>query len=224
MDYRVKITIRNNHILKAMEKQGYPSVSNFCRKFKLPVASVNSVIAGRYKPLLKNGKICPLVEDLLDYLNLSLEEAFTEKQLIGFYKNSFQIEMKESQLTSLMSPAKNTELLAMEHDVTNALHNLMNKVLSPREELLIRGHYFEKKSIKELGEEINLSGTGVDRAIKKGLFKLSRHYGVLAKSGIKEVFPKVGNTIFSEVKNDFGNFINLVKKRRKEKQNEHMER
>ena len=57
MDYRVKITIRNNHILKAMEEQGYPSVSNFCRKFKLPVASVNSVIAGRYKPLLKNGKI-----------------------------------------------------------------------------------------------------------------------------------------------------------------------
>ena len=60
MDYRVKITIRNNHILKAIEEQGYSSVSDFCRKFKLRVASVNSVIAGRYKPLLKNGKILNL--------------------------------------------------------------------------------------------------------------------------------------------------------------------
>jgi hypothetical protein len=224
MDYRVKITIRNNHILKAIEEQGYSSVSDFCRKFKLQATSVNSVIAGRYKPLLKNGKICPLVENLLDYLNLSLEEAFTEKQLGGFYKNSFQIEMKESQITSLMSPVQNTELLAMEQDVISTLKNLMNKILSPREERLVRGYYFEKKSTAELAEEINLSSTSVDRSIKISLFKLSKHYRVLDRSGIKEVFPGVGDTPTLEIKSDYGNFRGEIRKRRKEKQNEHMER
>ena len=32
MDYRVKITIRNNRLLKAIEEKGYSSVKQFCLK------------------------------------------------------------------------------------------------------------------------------------------------------------------------------------------------
>jgi hypothetical protein len=111
----------------------------------------------------------------------------------------------------------------MEQDVTSTLKNLMNKILSPREERLVRGYYFEKKSMVELAEEINLSTTRADQIIRKSLFKLSKHYGALDKCGIKEVFPGVGNTSALEMKNDHGSFT-IIKKKQKEKHNDYMER
>jgi RNA polymerase sigma factor (sigma-70 family) len=223
MDYRVKITIRNNRILKAIEEQGHLSVASFCRAHGLSYPILVEIISGKRKPLKENGELTSYVSDLLDRLQLTIEDAFTEKQLSGFNKNSFQIEMKESQLTSLMSPVQSTELLAMEQDVTSTLKNLMNKILSPREERLIREYYFEKKPMTEIAKELSVSNTRSQQIINKGLFKLSKHYGALDKCGIKEVFPGVGNESALEIKNDYGS-LRRVTKKQKEEHNDHMER
>ena len=36
-EYRIKVTVRNNLILNAIENAGYKSVSEFCRAVNLPV-------------------------------------------------------------------------------------------------------------------------------------------------------------------------------------------
>ena len=215
MDYRVKITIRNNRILKAMEEQGYPSVASFCQAHGVDYRNIISIINGKDKPLTKKGELTPHVSDLLDRLHLSVEDAFTEKQLNGFNKNSFQIEMKESQLMALTSPVQNAELLAMENDISKKLKDVISRALTPREERLVRGYYFEKKSMAELAEEVQLSITRADQIIKQSLFKLSKHYGVLDKSGIKEVFPGVGNTPALEIHKDYNSFRSMLRKRKK---------
>jgi signal transduction histidine kinase len=46
-------------------------------------------------------KLKPFVKEILDILDISLEDAFTEKQLKGFKKHSFTIEAKESHLTQI---------------------------------------------------------------------------------------------------------------------------
>jgi len=189
MDYRVKITIRNNRILKTMEEKGYPSVAAFCKKNALPYMCIVSIINGQKKPLKKNGELSSNVVYLLDLLNLNVEEAFTERQLKGFNKNSFQVEMNEKQLSSLTT--KNVELLAMEGEVHSTLKNLMIKILTPREERIVRECYLENKSILDLSKEFSISRARTDQILKKSLIKLSRHYHVLDKSGIKEVFPAV---------------------------------
>ena len=48
--------------------------------------------------------------------------------------------------------------------------------------------------MKELAKESNLTRTRIDQIIKKALFKLSKHYHEFDKSGITDIFPKVGNT------------------------------
>ena len=194
MDYRVKITIRNNRILNRMEEKGYPTMTSFSKALGVSQNQIQGVISGKIKPISKKGTIISPVETMLDALDLSLEDAFTERQLKGFNKNSFEVNMDENQIHSITSPVKNTELLAMEQNVHSTLKNLMVKILRPRENMLIEKFYFQNKSTKELAEELNLCGARVDQIIKKSLFKLSKHYHEFDKSGITDVFPKVGNT------------------------------
>jgi len=194
MDYRVKITIRNNRILNRMEEKGYPTMTSFSKAFGVSQNQIQGVISGKIKPISKKGTIISPVKTMLDALDLSLEDAFTERQLKGFNKNSFEVKMDENQMHSITSPVKNTELLAMEQNVHSTLKNLMVKILKPRENMLIEKFYFENKSMKELAKESNLTRTRIDQIIKKALFKLSKHYHEFDKSGITDIFPKVGNT------------------------------
>jgi len=194
MDYRVKITIRNNRILNRMEEKGYPTMTSFSKALGVSQNQIQGVISGKIKPISKKGTIISPVKTMLDALDLSLEDAFTERQLKGFNKNSFEVTMDENQIHSITSPVKNTELLAMEQNVHSTLKNLMVKILRPRENMLIEKFYFQNKSLKELAKESNLTRTRIDQIIKKALFKLSKHYHEFDKSGITDVFPKVGNT------------------------------
>ena len=194
MDYRVKITIRNNRILNRMEEKGYPTMTSFSKALGVSQNQIQGVISGKIKPISKKGTIISPVKTMLDALDLSLEDAFTERQLKGFNKNSFEVNMDENQIHSITSPVKNTELLAMEQNVHSTLKNLMVKILRPRENMLIEKFYFQNKSLKELAKESNLTRTRIDQIIKKALFKLSKHYHEFDKSGITDVFPKVGNT------------------------------
>jgi len=194
MDYRVKITIRNNRILTRMEEKGYPTIISFSKAIGIAYTQIQGVISGKTKPISKKGTIISPVKIMLDALDLSLEDAFTERQLKGFNKNSFEVTMDENQMHSITSPVKNTELLAMEQNVHSTLKNLMIKILKPRENMLIEKFYFQNKNLKELAEESNLTRARIDQIIKKALFKLSKHYREFDKSGITDVFPKVGNT------------------------------
>ena len=49
-EYRIKVTVRNNLILNAIENAGYKSVSEFCRAVNLPKTALTELIAMR-KPL-----------------------------------------------------------------------------------------------------------------------------------------------------------------------------
>jgi len=193
MDYRVKITIRNNRILTRMEEKGYPTIISFSKAIGVAYTQIQGVISGKTKPISKKGTIISPVKIMLDALDLSLEDAFTERQLKGFNKNSFEVTMDENQMHSITSPVKNTELLAMEQNVHSTLKNLMIKILKPRENMLIEKFYFQNKNLKELAEELNVCRARVDQIIKKALFKLSKHYHEFDKSGITDVFPKVSN-------------------------------
>ena len=53
MDYRVKITIRNNRILNRMEEKGYPSMTSFSKAFDVSQDQIQAVISGRIKLITK---------------------------------------------------------------------------------------------------------------------------------------------------------------------------
>jgi RNA polymerase sigma factor (sigma-70 family) len=140
-DYRIKITIRNDRLLSAIEGMGHESVMSFCKKYNLPYTSTNDLISGKKPPLKDDGSLTTRCKDLLEILGVSIEEAFTERQMEGFSKTTFETKVKEKDLLQIVNPAKNQEIKAIESDVSSKISEIMSKCLSPREEKVIRMRY-----------------------------------------------------------------------------------
>ena len=130
-DYRIKITIRNDRLLSAIEKLGFVSVRQFCAQHALDYQRITEIIRGKLKPIDNKGKVTKLVQDMLDILDVSLEDVFTERQLQGFHKTSFQVQVAEKDLKKLINPIKNQEQKVIETDVRMKLLEAFSQRLTP---------------------------------------------------------------------------------------------
>jgi len=195
-DYRIKLTVRNERLLSAMEEKGFPSVRKFCEINSLAYMTIVNVVSGKIKPLNNKGEVVPCVKKLLEILDLPIDEAFTPRQLKGFKKNTFNFSVKEKELTSLMNPVQNTELKLIESDVNTALHNSLQS-LSKNEQLVIKHRFGINTETKTLEETSKLLG-GITRErvrqIEKTALKRLQHPSRICKileAGVKDVYTSI---------------------------------
>jgi RNA polymerase sigma factor (sigma-70 family) len=196
-DYRIKITIRNDRLLNAIEDKGIPSVKQFCTLYKLNYNSIVKIISGKIKPLNNLGKPIRLVEQIIDILDISLEDAFTERQLKGFAKTNYEISVAEKELKQLVNPVKNQEQKIIEQDVKLKILEAFSKRLSPREEKLIRLKYGfgdeKEHTLYELSSKFRLSVERVRQIISKAQRKM-KHPSVsrdIINTGFNEIYTSV---------------------------------
>ena len=196
-DYRVKITIRNDRLLNAIENKGIPSVRQFCQLYKLNYNLVVQIISGKVKPLNDLGRPISLVEQIIDILDISLEDAFTERQLKGFAKTNYEISVAEQELKQLVNPVKNQEQKVIEKDVRLKILEAFSKRLGPREEKLIRLRYGfggEKEHTQhEIAEIFKISHARVGQILAKAERKL-KHPSVsnnIINTGFNEIYTSV---------------------------------
>jgi len=196
-DYRIKITIRNDRLLNAIEDKGIPSVKQFCTLYKLNYNSIVKIISGKIKPLNNLGKPIRLVEQIIDILDISLEDAFTERQLEGFAKTNYEISVAEKELKQLVNPVKNQEQKIIEQDVKLKILEAFSKRLSPREEKLIRLKYGfgdeKEHTLYELSSKFRISVERVRQIISKAQRKM-KHPSVsrdIINTGFNEIYTSV---------------------------------
>tara|TARA_R110002126_G_scaffold128289_1_gene270867 strand:- start:11 stop:655 length:645 start_codon:yes stop_codon:yes gene_type:complete len=196
-DYRIKITIRNDRLLNAIEDKGIPSVRQFCQLYKLNYNLVVQIISGKVKPLNDLGRPIRLVEQIIDILDISLEDAFTERQLKGFAKTNYEISVAEKELKQLVNPVKNQEQKVIEKDVRLKILEAFSKRLGPREEKLIRLRYGfggEKEHTQhEIAEIFKISHARVGQILAKAERKL-KHPSVsndIINTGFNEIYTSV---------------------------------
>jgi len=194
-DYRVKITIRNERLLSAIEEKGFVSVNQFCIAYNLPYQQITEVINGKQKPIDKSNNIIKVVENLLEILQLSVDEAFTKRQLQGFHKSGYELKVKEKDLLTLVNPAQNQERKLIEEDVKKNLMEAINIRLNQREKEMIKLRYgFDGGKEHTYGEIGLIFGVTVERArqiIKRAERRL-KHPSVAHKvinSGLVDIFP-----------------------------------
>jgi RNA polymerase sigma factor (sigma-70 family) len=208
-DYRVKVTIRNNRLLKAIESKGFVSVQQFCNQYKLNYSGTNGYINGSIKPLNEKGEVKESLKQLLDILEISLEKAFTDKQLQGFKKSSFTIEAKESHLMQIASIKKPLEISLMEKDIRTLIDTCIYS-LPENYRKVIRGVIFENKTVRSLAKELNVSTQRVSDLYKRGILKLrtSENFDKLIESGARDLFNNTKFVRFPNSKvsmrDDFG--------------------
>ena len=196
-DYRIKITIRNDRLLNAIEDKGIPSVKQFCTLYKLNYNSIVKIISGKIKPLNNLGKPIRLVEQIIDILDISLEDAFTERQLKGFAKTNYEISVAEKELKQLVNPVKNQEQKMIEQDVKLKILEAFSKRLSPREEKLIRLKYGfgdeKEHTLYELSSKFKVSVERVRQILAKAQRKM-KHPSVsrdIINTGFNEIYTSV---------------------------------
>ena len=195
-DYRVKVTIRNERLLSVMEEKGHESVAAFCKAYKLSACFIRDVINGRKPPLDRNKEILPTVKELLDILSLTVEQAFTPRQLQGFRKNTFEVKVEEKQLKQLVNPVRNHEMLMMEKDTSHTLNTMLGE-LNPREEKIVRMlHGIGMKSdhtMEEVGLMFKVTRSAIGAIHKRALRKLShiKNLKKLQDAGADDVYGKL---------------------------------
>jgi len=79
--YRIKVSIRNNLLLSAIENLGFKSVAEFCRQNELRDGDINSFICFRQKPLNEAGEFTPAAKRLMEVLGAAPTDLWTAEQL-----------------------------------------------------------------------------------------------------------------------------------------------
>ena len=192
-DYRLKVTIRNDRLLTAMENMGFESMAQFTQAHGLNYERTGHIFNGKLKPLNEKGELTSIAKEILSILNLETDEAFTERQLKGFVKTSFEKRVTEKALLKIADPVKNHEFLLMEKDVNKILSEMLSK-LPPRYERMVRmingiGEQ-EVCSYKKVASEFNIGTYRVSQMYLTALKKLSttRNLEKLKNAGIKNIY------------------------------------
>ena len=196
-DYRVKITIRNERLLSAIEGMGFESVAKFCAEHILDYTRTSEIIRGKLKPINENGKLNNKVENLLNILELDIKDAFTPRQLQGFKNTSYEVKVKEKELKQLVNPVKNQELKYIETEVQEKISEVLTIRLTPREEKVVRMRFGigteTDHTLDEISQELNVSNARVGQILAKAIRKL-KHPSVachLINTGFYDTFTKV---------------------------------
>ena len=204
-DYRVKITIRNERILKLIEDSGFVSVRSFCNSHKIAYQQLTELIAGKVKPFTENGVMVAACRQMLEVLNVSLEDCFTSRQLEGFNKRSFEIKVKEQELKKIINPTKNQEQKLMEQQAKNRIRYAIEMGLEPREAAMVKMKFGFDYGVEHSGEEIakkfNVSRSRVGQILAKAQRKM-KHPSIMRQIlqtgadelfGIKNLSPALKN-------------------------------
>jgi hypothetical protein len=197
-DYRVRISIRNERLLSAIEKAGYASARQCSIANGYPEYLLGNLVNGSIKPLeAKTGKPTKFCKEILQILGKNIEDCFTPRQLKGFRKSSYQVKVDEKELKQLVSNHKNEGHTLLESDLDRKISEVLSIRLTPRQEKIVRMHFglgkYKEHTITELAKYYNLSTSRLGQILDKAVLKL-KHVGsasLLLSTGFYDKFTKV---------------------------------
>ena len=197
-DYRVRISIRNERLLSAIEEAGYPSARQCSIANGYKDYVVGNLVSGVIKPLNPTtGKPTEFCKEILKILGKNIEDCFTPRQLQGFKKSSYQIKVNEKELKQLVSEHKNQGDTLLEADLDKKISEVLSTRLTPREEKVVRMHFglgkYKEHTKTELAKYYNLSSDRIAQILDKAIFKLKHvsSASLLLSTGFYDKFTKV---------------------------------
>jgi RNA polymerase sigma factor (sigma-70 family) len=186
-EYRIKVTVRNNLILNAIENAGYRSVSEFCRAVNLPKTALTELIAMRKPPLNQSGEFSEHAKALMEELCALPTDLWTSEQLtLKLKRNTAQrdvssegmraaLGMHAEEMLELMKPDAPDEAV-LKHEMVKLVEEQLES-LSPRQALILRMRYgigCEEHTFDEIGEKFDLTRERI-RQIEAKALRLLKH-------------------------------------------------
>lgn len=168
-EYLVKVTIRNNLILRRMKELGIQTQMELARLSGLSQIAVSTLIRMKKRPVHKiNGQWLDVAFALSSALQAEPEELWTVPQRsMALDSNSREISMCEDAVMQLASGDLIERNLITSKLVAEAL-----ATLSPREQEIIHARFFDGETFKEIGDRQGVSTTRIRQLEKKAIRKL----------------------------------------------------
>ena len=172
-DYRVRISIRNERLLSAIEGAGYPSARQCSIANGYPDHKVGTLVSGARKPLdSTTGKPTKFCKEVLEIVGKNIEDCFTPRQLKGFKRNSYQVKVDEKELKQLVSTSNNQEKSLLESELNKKISEVFSKRLTAKQEKVLRLYYgigCMPETIDTISALVNTSRSRIDQTCKEAI-------------------------------------------------------
>jgi len=191
-DYRVKISVSNARIRRAMEAAGYTSILAMCQEHKLRLDVVYKLVNMKMSPLSNDGKWSSTSLKLADALNVLPDDLFSERQkTVTLKTNEGHRDVTESELAAIAAEHDWNERLEdmRENDVINqiaseqtekVLNAALEHLLTPKEIEVVKARFgFDGEivqSLDKVGERFGVSRERIRQIENKALRKLRKPY------------------------------------------------
>lgn len=186
-EFRVKVTVRNNLLLSAIEDAGYKSQTEFAEACGVHVTAINDLVGLRVRPIGKLGEFSNTAKLIMEVLGACPSELWTDEQLVmKLTRNTGEREISFSAVQAMIEHRTETMTLpdpmdiAHSDNVSSIVQSLIknNNVLSPRESAVLTmrfgiGDGLDHR-LDEIAEALSITRARVRQIESKALRKL-RH-------------------------------------------------
>lgn len=183
-EFRVKVTVRNNLILSAIEAAGYTgwgSISRFCEHAGMNAGQLNSLVSMRDAPIRQDGEFSAAAKLLMEALGACPSDLWTEEQLtMELVRNAAESTVSSAGLQELLAEHTETMTLPSPEDAvhlaqSSRIASEVLGVLPSKQQQVVRmrmGFGCEEMTYKEIGEVIGLTQERVRQIEAQALRRL----------------------------------------------------
>lgn len=177
-EFRLKVSVRNNLLLSAIEAQGYFSVAEFERACELGSGSINNLVAMREAPILQSGEFSLKAKLVMEVLGAAPTDLWTEQQLtIKLKTNSGERAIDANLVQHLLEEKNRNDYLPSPEDLllaaeTSAIVNEVLGTLNPREKEVLHERFSNDSTLDEVGKIHGVHKERVRQIEAKALRKL----------------------------------------------------
>ena len=181
-EYRVKVTVRNNLILEAIEALGYTSVKAFADTNRISYTVLASMVALKTAPIGTNGEFTKVAKELMEILGAAPSDLWSDEQLtMELKKNSSEraVGMKEFSLYFNRMTTGQLEYTTPEEEMERQeVVRVVNEQidgLSPKEAKILRMRFgigCAEMTLDEIAQRVDLTRERIRQIEVKALRKL----------------------------------------------------
>ena len=177
-EFRLKVSVRNNLLLSAIEEQNYKSVAEFERACGLGMGRINNLVAMREAPISTSGEFSKNAKLVMEVLGAAPTDLWTEQQLtIKLKTNSGERAIDANLVQHLLEQKDRTDYLPSPEDSllsaeTSAIVNEVLGTLKPREKDILVERFEKGLTLEEVGNHHGLSKERIRGIESKALRKL----------------------------------------------------
>jgi RNA polymerase primary sigma factor len=162
-EYRLKVTIKNNLILNAIEERGYTNLNNFCKGEGLKLNNLYDLINLKIAPIGVDGRFIKPAQDLMEVLGACPTDLWTEEQLtLKLQTNTVTKTLNKEKVDIYLSSGNSHLILdnpanVFEKEDDKKLISQMLNSLSPRESKILKLRFglenTDEHTLEEVGDK-----------------------------------------------------------------------